>query len=83
MSPNKSQANAARSEKMTGNQNAAKDESVGMRVPVVLSIADKRKTWATKRLQAQGIEHPTQADIIRYTKDFCYGKIDEDIKTQQ
>lgn len=72
----KSAANAARSEKMTGNENAIKDEEIGTRVPVVLSIADKRKVWATKQLQARGTEKPTQAQIIRFIKDFCYEKID-------
>ena len=63
-----------------GNQNARK--AGGTRVPVCLSIADKRRDWAIKQLQEQGIAEPTQAQIIRCVKDFCYELIDKAIAQQ-
>lgn len=67
----------------TGNQNARKERT---RVPVALSISDEkgrnRLSWAIKHLQVQGIENPTQAEIIRFIKDFCYSKIDETINQE-
>lgn len=58
-----------------GNTNAKK--AGGARVPVCLSIADERRAWAVRQLQGEGIEEPTQADIIRYIKVLCYKAIDQ------
>lgn len=64
-----------------GNQNARK--AGGTRVPVCLSIADNRKEWVIRQLQQeQGIAEPTQAQVIRYVKDFCYELIDKAIAQQ-
>ncbi len=68
----------------TGNQNARKERT---RVPVALSISDEKErnrlSWAIKHLQIQGVKNPTQAEIIRFVKDFCYNKIDEAISQEQ
>lgn len=61
-----------------GNTNAQK--AGGTRVPVCLSIADARRDWAVRQLQAQGIEEPTQADIIRFVKDRCYALINQEME---
>lgn len=55
-----------------GNTNAKKGRT---RTPVVLSIGDERLNWVIAQL---GIDNPTDAQIIRFVKDFCYGKIDEE-----
>lgn len=55
-----------------GNTNAKK---LRTRIPVVLSISDARLDWVIAQL---GIDNPTDAQIIRFVKDFCYGKIDEE-----
>lgn len=63
-----------------GNQNARK--AGGTRVPVCLSIADKRRDWVVSQLQEQGITEPTQAQIIRFVKDLCYELIDQAVNQQ-
>ena len=68
----------------TDNQNAKKART---RVAVALSISDekdkKRLSWAIVALQAQGIAEPTDAQIIRYVKDFCYARIDAAMAAEQ
>lgn len=61
-----------------GNSNAKKKSRT--RTPVVLSIGDDRLSWVIAQL---GIDDPTDAQIIRFVKDFCYGKIDEEVKKME
>jgi hypothetical protein len=67
-----------------GNTNARRE---ARRVPACLSISDegplKRRSWAACQLQRQGIVEPTEQEISRFVKDFCYAKIDEAIFEEQ
>lgn len=63
-----------------GNENAKKERT---RVAACLSIADerdyKRLSWAIARIkQEQNIDNPTDQQISRFVKDWCYTKIDQE-----
>jgi hypothetical protein len=63
-----------------GNQNASKQGET--RVSVPLSISGERRKWAVEQLQKGKIKKPTQQQIVRFIKDWCYAKIDEAMKEE-
>ena len=65
-----------------GNTNAKKTRT---RVVACLSISDekqKRLTWVIETLRAKGNKTPTDEEVSRFIKDWCYERIDEEIAKQ-
>jgi len=67
---------------LPGNTNAKKTRT---RVAACLSISDekqKRLTWVIEKLQAKGNNNPTDEEVSRFIKDWCYKQIDDEIAKQ-